>query len=71
LAALRNDAETEWPTGQYIRGLYMLADAQVKAGKPKDAIEPLERFLVFWGNADWDLAIVKDAKRLYGSLSAQ
>jgi tetratricopeptide (TPR) repeat protein len=71
LTALRNDAETEWPTGQYIRGLYMLADAQVKAGKPKDAIEPLERFLVFWGNADWDLPIVKDAKRLYGSLSAQ
>jgi len=27
--------------------------------------------LVFWGNADWDLQIVKDAKRLYASLSAQ
>jgi len=34
-------------------------------------IEPLGRFLVFWGNADWDLQIVTDAKRLYASLSAQ
>jgi len=71
LTAMRDEAETNWPTGQYIRGLYLLADAQVKAGKPKDAIEPLQRFLVFWGNADWDVPIVKDAKRLYGSLSAQ
>jgi serine/threonine protein kinase/tetratricopeptide (TPR) repeat protein len=71
LTAFRNEAEMEWPTGQYVRALYVLADAQVKAGKPKDAIEPLQRFLVFWGNADWDVPIVKDAKRLYGSLSAQ
>lgn len=71
LTAFRNESETDWPTGQYIRSLYLLAEAQVRAGRPKDAIEPLQRFLVFWGNADWDLPIVKDAKQLYSSLSAQ
>lgn len=71
LTTRRLEAERDWPSASYIRGLYLLADAQVKAGQKKDAIEPLQRFLVFWGNADWDLPIVKDAKTLYGTLTAQ
>lgn len=71
LTAFREDAEIEWPTGRYLHGLYLLADAQVRAGRPREAIEPLKRFLVFWGNADWEVPVVNDAKKLYGSLSAQ
>ncbi|MBI5869299.1 MAG: protein kinase [candidate division Zixibacteria bacterium] len=71
LNSLREDAEAQWPSGQYLRCLYLLADAQVKVGRPKEAIEPLQRFLVFWGNADWDVPMVRDAKQLFGSLSAQ
>lgn len=71
LTATRREAETSWPSDTYIRSLYYLADALVKAGRRQDALEPLQRFLVFWGQADWDIPIARDAKQLYGSLAAQ
>jgi serine/threonine protein kinase/tetratricopeptide (TPR) repeat protein len=71
LTALRRDAEADWPTGDYIRGLYFLALAYERSGRPNEAREPLERFLVFWGNPDWKVPLVDKAKQLYAGLSAQ
>ncbi|MBI3871572.1 MAG: protein kinase [candidate division Zixibacteria bacterium] len=71
LTALRNDAEVDNVSTDYIRGLYYLAVAYSRSGRPSDAREAVQRFLVFWGNADWDLPIVQKAKDLYAGLSAQ
>jgi tetratricopeptide (TPR) repeat protein/TolB-like protein len=71
LEAYRDAAEIDWPSGFYMRSLYHLADAYVKSGRSRDAIAPLERLMTFWGAADWDVPWMRDAKRLYGSLTAQ
>jgi len=71
LTALRREAEIEMPSGEYIRSLYSLAVAYARSGRPRDAREPLERFLVFWGNPDWKVPLVDKAKQLYAGLSAQ
>ncbi len=71
LRQLRTESERNWISTEYLRGLYFEADALVKLGRNKDAVEPLERLMVFWGNTDWDIPWLSDAKRLYASLTAQ
>jgi len=71
LKAKREESEITWPGDSYIHSLYYLADALVRSGRREEALEPLQRFLVFWGNADWDVPVARDAKQLYGSLAAQ
>ncbi|MEW5700709.1 MAG: protein kinase [Candidatus Zixiibacteriota bacterium] len=71
LIALRQDTEANWPSGEYIRSLYYLALAYARSGRPQDARETLERFLVFWGAPDWKVPLVDKAKELYAGLSAQ
>lgn len=71
LRQLRTDSERNWISAEYLRGLYLQADALVKLGRNKDAVEPLERLMVFWGNADWEVPWLKDARGLYASLTAQ
>jgi tetratricopeptide (TPR) repeat protein len=71
LKRLRKDAELAWPDNQYMRGLYLQADALVKSGRSKDAVEPLQRLMVFWGSTDWSIPWLDDAKKLYASLTAQ
>ena len=71
LSTFRKHAERQWPTGYYLKTLYLLAKANVAAGHPEDAIEPLQRFLVFWGDADWKTPMIDDAKNLYGQIVAQ
>jgi len=67
----QGEAETDWPTGPYLRSLYLLADAYVKSGRSQEAVAPLERLMLFWGETDWDVPWMRDARRLYGSLTAQ
>ena len=71
LRQLRKEAELTWPSANYLRGLYLEGDALVKLGRNKDAVEPLSRLMVFWGEADWEVSWLNDAKRLYSSLTAQ
>ncbi len=71
LRQLRIESERNWITTEYLRGLYSEADALVKLGRNNEAIEPLQRLMVFWGNADWEVPWLTDAKRLYSSLTAQ
>jgi tetratricopeptide (TPR) repeat protein len=71
LKAYRKDAEDGWPRGTYLKTLYLLGRAEVEAGHPENALEPLQRFLVFWGDADWDVPMINDAKNLYANLAAQ
>ncbi|HWO57000.1 MAG TPA: protein kinase [bacterium] len=71
LVQLRRESEVNWIGAPYLRGLQLQAEALVKLGRNKDAIEPLQRLMVFWGNADWDVPWMTDAKRLYASLTAQ
>lgn len=71
LRQLRTESERNWISAEYLRGLYSEADALVKLGRNKEAVAPLERLMVFWGNADWDVPWLNDAKRLYASLTAQ
>ncbi|HUU44370.1 MAG TPA: protein kinase, partial [Acidobacteriota bacterium] len=70
-AAYQEEAETNWPSGTYLHSLYLLADAYVKSGRSAEAIVPLERLMLFWGETDWDVPWMRDARRLYGSLTAQ
>ena len=71
LRQLRIESERNWISAEYLRGLYFEADALVKLGRNKEAVEPLQRLMVFWGNADWEVPWLNDAKRLYSSLTAQ
>jgi tetratricopeptide (TPR) repeat protein len=71
LRRLRKEAEVSWPSADYLRGLYFEADALVKLGRNNDAVEPLQRLMVFWGNPDWEVPWLNDAKQLYSSLTAQ
>jgi serine/threonine protein kinase/tetratricopeptide (TPR) repeat protein len=71
LKAGRREYEVLWPRGEYLKGLYLEAEAEVKAGRPTNALEPLQRLMVFWGNADWEVPWLNDAKKLYSSLTAQ
>jgi len=71
LRQLRTESERNWISTEYLRGLYSEADALVKLGRNNEAIAPLQRLMVFWGNADWDVPWLNDAKRLYASLTAQ
>ena len=47
---------------EYVRSLYYLAKAKEGLGKRKEAIEYYKEFLSYWGNADWELLEIKDAK---------
>jgi len=71
LEANRREAEIEWISGEYLRGLYLLAQAYQADGRQQDAVTTLERLLAFWGEADWNVPWMLNAKRLYGSLTAQ
>lgn len=71
LAKLRRESEVSWIGTAYLRGLYYEADALVKLGRSREAVAPLQRLMVFWGDADWEVPWLNDAKRLYASLSAQ
>ncbi len=71
LRELRTESERNWISTEYLKGIYLQADALVKLGRNKDAIEPLQRLMVFWGNADWEIPWLSEAKRLYATLTAQ
>lgn len=71
LRQLRIESERNWISSDYLRGLYFEADALVKLGRNKDAVEPLQRLMVFWGDTDWEVPWLNDAKRLYSNLTAQ
>jgi serine/threonine protein kinase/Tfp pilus assembly protein PilF len=46
----------------YIKSHYYLAKAKEGLNKKKEAIAYYEEFLGYWGNADWELPEIKDAK---------
>jgi len=46
----------------YIKSHYYLAEAKEGLKQKKEAIEYYEEFLDYWGNADWELPEIKDAK---------
>jgi len=47
---------------EYVKSLYYLAKAKEGLNKKKEAVEYYEEFLDYWGNADWELTEIKDAK---------
>jgi hypothetical protein len=46
----------------YVQALYTLATLKIEAGNMDEGRDLLEQFLDHWGNADWDLPNVRDAK---------
>ena len=50
----------------YVRALYELGLLQVDLGEQEEGRRNLERFLEHWGDADWDLPEVADARERLG-----
>ena len=48
----------------YVRALFRLGELHLEAGDEAAASGFFERFLEHWGNADWDLAEVMEAREL-------
>lgn len=48
----------------YVRALYTLGKLQIELGEGARGRDLLKQFLDHWGNADWDLPEVGDARRL-------
>jgi hypothetical protein len=46
----------------YVRSLYTLGKLKIEAGEKTEGRELLRQFLEFWGEADWDLPEVRDAR---------
>jgi len=46
----------------YVRALYTLGVLYAERGDQTKSRQYLERFLDHWGNADWDLSEVRDAR---------
>ena len=54
----------------YVRALYTLGTLEIALGDASRGRELLERFLDHWGEADWDLPEVRDARRRIDADSA-
>lgn len=67
---LIHDLGADWPGGDYIVSFYDLARAYDALGQTDAAKEAVQRFLSYWGTADWNLAMVKKAKELNQKLQA-
>ena len=68
--ALISDAEAEWPGGDYIVAFYDLALAYDALGQTDDAKGAVQKFLSYWGTAEWDIPMVQKAKALNRKLQA-
>ena len=50
----------------FVRALYQLGLLQIELGQLEEGRRNLERFLEHWGEADWDLPEVADARKRLG-----
>jgi tetratricopeptide (TPR) repeat protein len=54
---------------QYVRSVFYLGETRIASGNEEAAAEYYERFLGYWGDADWDLQAVARARQKLESLS--
>ena len=54
----------------YVRTLYQLGLLEIELGDEESGRQYLESFLDHWGNADWDLAEVRDARKRLAELGS-
>ena len=59
------------PSIDYIKSLYYLAKVKEGLKQKKEAMKYYEEFLDYWGNADWELPEIKDAKERLEKLKAE
>jgi hypothetical protein len=53
----------------YIRTLYVLGILELELGDTRRGRELLEKFLAYWGHADWDLPEVRNARARLAQLT--
>jgi tetratricopeptide (TPR) repeat protein len=53
----------------HVQSLFYLAEAGIAAGNEEDAAAQYERFLEYWGDADWDVQAVTRAREKLENLS--
>ncbi|GAB4320793.1 MAG: hypothetical protein Kow0074_11380 [Candidatus Zixiibacteriota bacterium] len=71
LTAFHEENRNEWPSGRYIASHLDLARAYEKAGQPAEARDALAYLLSYWGNADWDVPLINEAKHMHQRLATQ
>ena len=55
---------------RFVRSLYYLGDANLARGNETEAAMYYERFLDYWGDADWDVQAVARARQKLESLTS-